>query len=300
MKKPSRSRARQRKANMILSRITEALEEMGGQTSVIDLIVCAAGVFVLVWWLLKTSLGTKSLVDAPSRRNNMPPLYAVIPLFMWFATVWVLFSIKGRALTNLAKWEDALAENLIFCIGVAPAIATALMIAKLCFARRLKGLGLNPRTILRDLYTAFLNLFAIMPAVFAMVILTTLAGKLIAGPGFEIPQHKELQEIMAYPQWQVRALIVFTTIVVIPFTEELIFRGMFQTLLRSYIVRPWPAIIIASFIFIIFHEDILHWPALFMLSLCLGYAYEKSGSLFRSIFIHSMFNALSVVSSLNQ
>jgi hypothetical protein len=94
-------------------------------------------------------------------------------------------------------------------------------------------------------------------------------------------------------------MIVFTTIVVVPFAEELVFRGMLQTLLRSYIVRPWPAIIIASFIFIIFHIDTLHWPALFVLALCLGYAYEKSGSLFRSIFIHSMFNALSVVSALN-
>jgi membrane protease YdiL (CAAX protease family) len=80
----------------------------------------------------------------------------------------------------------------------------------------------------------------------------------------------------------------------------MLFRGMFQTLLRSYTGRPWSAVIIASMVFAVFHENPQHWPALFALSLCLGYSYEKSGSLFRPIFLHSIFNALSVLSSLNQ
>jgi membrane protease YdiL (CAAX protease family) len=29
--------------------------------------------------------------------------------------------------------------------------------------------------------------------------------------------------------------------------------------------------------------------------MCLGYAYEKSGSLFRPIFIHAFFNAITIV-----
>jgi hypothetical protein len=95
-------------------------------------------------------------------------------------------------------------------------------------------------------------------------------------------------------------MIIFTAIVVVPLTEEMLFRGMLQTVLRSYIARPWPAIIFASLVFVMFHENPQHWPALFVLSLCLGYAYEKSGSLFRPIFIHSLFNALSVFAALGQ
>jgi membrane protease YdiL (CAAX protease family) len=98
----------------------------------------------------------------------------------------------------------------------------------------------------------------------------------------------------------VRALIVFTAVVVVPFVEELIFRGMIQTMLRSYITRPWPAIFLASLIFIIFHANPEHWFALFALSICLGYTYEKSGSLFRPIFVHALFNAMSVFAALNQ
>jgi len=48
------------------------------------------------------------------------------------------------------------------------------------------------------------------------------------------------------------------------------------------------------------HMDMAHWPALFVLSLSLGYAYEKSGSLFRPIFIHSLFNAATIAAVLYQ
>jgi membrane protease YdiL (CAAX protease family) len=177
---------------------------------------------------------------------------------------------------------------------------TSVIIARIAFVRGLKGLGLNPKTIPRDFVAAFLNLLAVMPVVLGAIILTTIIGKLILGDKFKMPQHEELKEIIAYSQWQVRALIVFTAVVVVPFVEELIFRGMLQTLFRSYIIRPWPAIFLASFVFVVFHANAPHWPALFVLSLCLGYTYEKSGSLFRSIFVHALFNAMSVLAALNQ
>jgi membrane protease YdiL (CAAX protease family) len=38
---------------------------------------------------------------------------------------------------------------------------------------------------------------------------------------------------------------------------------------------------------------------LFVLGVTMGYAYEKSGSLLRSIFIHAMFNGISIVANLS-
>jgi membrane protease YdiL (CAAX protease family) len=304
-----------------ISQLTKAVAELARQISIVDLAVCVGGSSVLAVWLLKTSFGTKALVDSPPRRNNMPSYLAVIPLFMWIVVVMGLVFIKKKALGGLSDWQSSLADNVIICIGVVPAVATSMIIARSSFARRLKGFGLNPKTIVRDFGAGFLNLLATMPVVLAVVILTTLIGKLVVGGKFEMPQHAELKEIMAYQQWQVRALIIFTTILVVPLAEEIFFRGMFQTMLRSYIVRPanrpglaeasrggrglafggpWPAIILASLVFVMFHENPEHWPALFALSVCLGYSYEKSGSLFRPIFIHSMFNALSVFAALGQ
>jgi membrane protease YdiL (CAAX protease family) len=283
-----------------IARITSILEEFGGQTTIADLVVCGGGVLVLAAWALRTSLGTKALDNSPVRENNMPPLLALTPFFLWFGIVSVLFFVKEKLLAGLPDWQDALADNLILCIGVIPAIVTSIIIARIAFVRGLKGLGLNPKTIPRDFVAAILNLLAVMPVVLGAIILTTIIGKLIFGDKFQMPKHEELKQIIAYSQWQVRALIVFTAVVVVPFVEELIFRGMLQTLFRSYIVRPWPAIFVASFVFVVFHADMPHWPALFVLSICLGYTYEKSGSLLRPIFVHSLFNAMSVLAALNQ
>ncbi|MGB7583037.1 MAG: CPBP family intramembrane glutamic endopeptidase [Sedimentisphaerales bacterium] len=283
-----------------IAKITSILEELGGQATIADLVVCVGGILVLLVWAIRTSLGTKALDNAPARENIMPPLWALIPFFLWFGMVSVLYFIKEKLLAGLPDWQDAIADNLSLCLGVIPAIVTSIMIARLTFARGLKGLGLNPKTIPRDFVAALLNLLAVMPVVLGAIILTTIIGKLLLGDKFQMPQHEELKQIIAYSQWQVRALIVFTAIVVVPFVEELIFRGMIQTALRSYIVRPWPAIFVTSLVFIIFHANPEHWLALFALSLCLGYTYEKSGSLFRSIFVHALFNAMSVLAALNQ
>ncbi len=287
-------------AIVAIAKITSILEELGGQTTIADIVVCIGGILVLLVWAIRTSLGTKALDNAPIRENIMPPLWALIPFFLWFGIVSVLYFIKEKLLGGLPDWQDSIAENLAICLGVIPAIVTSVMIARLTFARGLKGLGLNPKTILRDFAAAILNLLAVMPVVLGAIILTTIIGKLIFGNKFKMPQHEELKQLIAYSQWQVRALIVFTAVVVVPFVEELIFRGMIQTALRSYIVRPWPAISLASLVFIVFHANPEHWLALFALSLCLGYTYEKSGSLFRSIFVHALFNAMSVLAALNQ
>jgi len=95
-------------------------------------------------------------------------------------------------------------------------------------------------------------------------------------------------------------LLVVVAVVVAPVVEEVLFRGLFQTTIRSYVQRPWPAIVLTAMLFAAIHEDQSHWPSLFVLALGLGYAYEKSGSLLRPIFMHAMFNGIAVVTVLTQ
>ena len=57
---------------------------------------------------------------------------------------------------------------------------------------------------------------------------------------------------------------------------------------------------ITSLLFASIHEDVSHWPSLFVLALGLGYVYEKSGSLLRSIFMHALFNGINIAIVLTQ
>jgi hypothetical protein len=174
-------------------------------------------------------------------------------------------------------------------------IAVIIFLARATFARRLKGFGLDAKTIHKDFLAAFLNLLSVWPLILAMIILTAYFGKVLFGRDYQMPQHEELQLITIHRQLPLRILIVITAVVAAPLLEEMLFRGLFQTLIRSILIKPWPSIVVSSIIFTTVHQDKAHWPALLVLAVCLGYAYEKSGSLLRPIFIHSLFNAVTII-----
>lgn len=280
--------------------IPEIFKRVDSITIVIDIIICLAGILLFSGWLLKTSLGRKALANSAPRRNNMPVYLPFIPLFIWFGAVSVAISITEKLLPDLPDWQSVFLDNLILCIGAISAMAVIIFLAKISFTRQLKGFGLNARTIHKDFFAGLVNLLSVLPLVMLMIILTTFFGKLIWGQEFEMQQHQELELIRAHPQLSVRVLIIVTAVAIVPAFEEMLFRGLFQTMLRSFFARAWLSIAISSGLFTIVHPNTGHWPALFALSMCMGYAYEKSGSLFRPIFIHSLFNATSITAALYQ
>jgi len=291
-------------------KICEIVNQFGGYTLIAQVIIYLTGIFLLAFWLLKTSLGRNALADSLPRRNNIPLYLPFIPLFIWFGTVSLALLVKNRLLSRLPDWQNALLDNLIICITAVAVIAVIILLAKNHFTNRLKGFGLNVKTIHKDLLAGLMNLVSVWPLMILMLLLTVYLGQLIWGQDFHIQQHEELKTITTHPQLPLRALIIVTSIVVMPVFEELLFRGLFQTMLRSFFEsrianresrnRLWLSILASSAIFATMHQTPSHWPALFVLALCLGYAYEKSGSLFRPIFIHSIFNAASIITALYQ
>jgi membrane protease YdiL (CAAX protease family) len=278
--------------------ILEIIKQLGSTITVTDIIICLLGLTLLGIWLFKTSLGRKALADSVPRRNNMPAYLPFIPLLIWFGGVGVGLSIRKSALPEIPDWQVAFLDNLIlFVLGTAT-ILVIMSLARNTFARRLKGFGLNVKKIHKDLFAAVVNLLSIWPLVTLAIILTMFFGQLILGPEFKMEQHEELKKIVAYPQLPLRILIFVTVVVIAPLTEEMLFRGLFQTMIRSFLGGAWVSIIMSSALFAAVHYEPTHWPALFMLAVCMGYAYEKSGSLFRPIFIHSLFNASSIIFAL--
>jgi membrane protease YdiL (CAAX protease family) len=230
----------------------------------------------------------------------MPLYMPFVPLIIWFVSVAAALSAAGVLLGDIVGWEKAFVDNLILCAGAVIGITVMVFLVRWFFIGGIKELGLKAGTIHKDFAAAVVNLASIWPIVILMLMLTILAGQFVYGTDFKMPRHEELEVITMYPQTALRALIIVTTVLVVPVFEEMLFRGLFQTIIRSFFVSPWRSIVISSVVFVIAHPTIAHWPALFVLSMCLGYSYERSGSLFRPIFIHSLFNGLSIVSALYQ
>lgn len=293
--------------------ISQIIRDLSRSISGTDIAICLAGLILLGWWAVKTSLGRRALVDSPPRRNSMLAFTPFIPLFIWFGGIAVAMPIKEAVMGDLAGWQSAFFDNLALLISGVATIAVIIYLARAHFARRLKGFGLNVKTIPKDFLLAFVNLLAAWPVLTLAIIMTVFFGTLIYGPEFRIDQHEQLEMISEYSQLWLRVLVVLVAVVMAPVLEEMLFRGLFQTVVRSYLAEsvlfsrsrsdslaPWVSIVLSSVLFTLVHPTGGHWPALFVLAVCLGYSYEKSGSLFRPIFIHAIFNAISILAVLSQ
>ena len=262
-----------------------------------------AGLLLFACWLLDTSLGRKALADSPPRRNSMPPYLPLVPLMLWFGAVSMAVVLVQKLTPGLQDWQKLFRDNLVMSIGAIVTMAVMIFLAHVHFARQLKGFGLNIRTIVKDFFMAIVNLLATWPLMMAAITITIFVAELIWGAEYRMQQHQQLEMITEYTQLPLRIMIVFVAVIIAPLLEEMLFRGFIQTTIRSFFNiknSAWPAIAASSVFFAIMHENPGHWPALFVLGVCLGYSYEKSGSLFRPIFIHLFFNASSVAIALYQ
>jgi len=217
--------------------------------------------------------------------------------FVWILTQEMLRIVVVPLARRLPDSGASILLGAAGAVGSLMLVALVLIVARMAFARGIKGFGLRIRTVPQDLAHAFLTLLGVWPLVAATMSLTILVLKAL-DESFEVPQHEALQVITQSNSAALQTLMVVLAVAVAPLVEELLFRGLFQTMIRSYVGRPWPAIAIASILFAVIHQDAEHWPALFVLALGLGYSYEKSGSLLRAIFMHAMFNGISIVAVL--
>ncbi|MHC4643428.1 MAG: hypothetical protein ACYS32_17440, partial [Planctomycetota bacterium] len=192
-----------------------------------------AGALLFGFWLLKTSLGREALADSRPRRNNMPLYLCLIPPFILFGPIPLAVIITEVLVGDLQDWQRLFLNNLIYCIGSVAVVTVILFMVWASFARRLKGFGLNIRSIHRDFFAAFLNLLSVWPLMMAAIALTMFIGKLFFGPEYQISQHEQLEMISVYSQWQLRIMVFIVAVVIAPVLEEMIFRGLFQTVIHS-------------------------------------------------------------------
>lgn len=109
------------------------------------------------------------------------------------------------------------------------------------------------------------------------------------------------QDQLAVEALKQNPLNLISVIILAPLLEEFLFRGLLQNSIRSRL-KPLTSITITSLIFALFHFtvsqgslNLVLLPSLFIFSLFLGFAYEKTRSLITSITLHSTFNTISAI-----
>jgi membrane protease YdiL (CAAX protease family) len=91
-----------------------------------------------------------------------------------------------------------------------------------------------------------------------------------------------------------RGALVFLAVVVAPLAEEIIFRGYIYGVMRRY-GGKWVGMVLSSLIFALAHFHVPSIPGLFALAVALVLVYEKTGSLWATMAMHSAFNSLSIL-----
>lgn len=174
----------------------------------------------------------------------------------------------------------------------------------LLYGGRLTSLGLGARDLPGGLWSGLVTGVAVIPLVFGAAILTEWVYRAI---DYTHPDaHDLLRVLRRSGEPMTRIFIIAGATLVAPLAEELMFRGHLQTILRRAFARPstggggvslvasWGAIVVASAMFAVVHPA-WTWPPIFLLSLCLGWLYERTGNLWAPIALHAAFNAVSTL-----
>lgn len=154
---------------------------------------------------------------------------------------------------------------------------------------RLRGLdvvslfGLNRMGWKTVVLPAVVGIVAIYPA----VVVVAWVAKLVLGP--EAGSDATIAFLRSNPGPGALLLTGLLVVVVAPFVEEFLFRGVLYGVARKFGGR-YPAMIATSLLFTAIHLSPLVLAPLFVLSLALTLSYERTGSLWTPILMHMIFN----------
>lgn len=160
----------------------------------------------------------------------------------------------------------------------------------LVIVRRHRGswreLGFRAPPVLAILLTPVLFPLQLALAGGANYVVQSIAGS------FENPQIDALIDPRGF-SWTNFALVFVVAAIIAPVVEELLFRGLLYQWLRARLGRT-AAVLLSAAIFSVVHVIPLLFPALFLIGIVLALAFEFGRSLWVSITLHFLQNALAV------
>jgi membrane protease YdiL (CAAX protease family) len=189
----------------------------------------------------------------------------------------------------------------------------ALLVCDLVLYRgSLRRLGFGLGQLPRGLFLGLASGVVFIPMVVGGSVVTEWVYRVIH---FSHPTEHDLLHVLGLsPERLVRIVLVVGATVIAPLAEELLFRGHIQTIVRHVLGRlgrrreadeagagalpaapparaTWGAILLTSALFAAIHDP-WTWPPIFLLSLFLGWLYERTGNLWAAVGLHAAFNTV--------
>ncbi len=227
----------------------------------------------------------------------LPPADPVLPGAGWlFLCALSLFLTAQGALASLAGFSGGARPPVpvqvrLFC-GVWFAAALPILAGGFLAKGGTLSLGLGPGKLnLRALLGGAAVFFAGLFFWFPLFLVYFQVLQVLDVPRTPQPVYQWIAKNLAgsHPD----LLLLFLVVFVLPFFEELAFRGLIQSWLRSLLPR-WAAVVLTALLFGLAHEPwIMKFPV-FLLGLFFGYARERTGSLWASWTAHVLHNGLAV------
>lgn len=227
--------------------------------------------------------------------------FLLVEIFLVPSILSITFSIHGSDLFESLKQNPQFKAwvNLLIIFGGFIAV---------CIAYR----GLNPdarKALWGDVRKSWLSQLVMGVAAwfisYPVVMILNTAISLLIEYFFSLPlvEQAAVQHVrLAMSNPLLFGMTAISVVILIPLTEEYLFRGLLQSWLKEKVYSPYLSIAITSLIFSFFHFSVDYGmtniellSSLFLLSCMLGYLFERQRSLLAPVALHGFFNFISLL-----
>ena len=203
----------------------------------------------------------------------------------WLALVSLLILVAYASRATEGKPDPQVLYHWSSAVGVViqDGIILLLVLALASFDRQLLGLR-RPRSIPQAL--------RLLGAAIVLVYVFEITYSALTHPGNEqglTPSHWEPAHASAYV---VNGIVICT---VIPFVEELTYRGLGYSLLEP--LGRWPAIVLVGVLFGLAHGLIVSLPVIAAFGIVLAWIRSVTRSVAPGMLLHSLFNLIALVAA---
>lgn len=266
---------------------------------IIPLFAGLASVVILVALWRRKLIGPGSFGPKPAQQRDVwgipAPVWFVCAAMVFLAAPFGAGAAKSLPTSVLGPAKSVQNDAMLAAIAYGGAIMMAGMLIWFLRPRTSDRSGLRVRA--RDAMTGAWAMFLAAPICLVVAWGSTRIAALISGSPPATVAHSTLQRIIDERDTPWAWVLAATAVFGAPIVEEIVYRGFLQSCMLSLLGRTWYAIIATSAIFTAAHvgtADPHALPTLFVLSIAIGLAFERSRGLLTPIVMHVLFNAANV------